>query len=248
MFIVNETLLVAATLEACDAQSLNGALKLVSGTAGKLFPPIFLGFASAFWVTAPDMTNGCFDTASWNGNRREEWRGGWCRHFCLADVAALGDLCSVNSQVKACVNAPENKKRRKPITKDKKRRVGNVMSCIQGHHSSDIPSITLKKQNSVLTSRWRGATGRAAGEKGKLGNQMWSIKTYWHAKGLLLPHSHTWSTNSYSKPRCLCGHMHMSPWLHKTHTCSCMGSLGNTQLAGCRVCAVTRAKKKNLDK
>lgn len=41
---------------------------------------------------------------------------------------------------------------------------GDVMSCIQGHHSSDIPSITLKKQNSVLTSQWRelrgGQTGR----------------------------------------------------------------------------------------
>lgn len=81
MFIVNESLLVAATPQACDVQSLNSELELVSGTAGKLFPPIFLGFALAFWVTAPDLTNECFDTASWNGNCREEWREGWCRHF-----------------------------------------------------------------------------------------------------------------------------------------------------------------------
>lgn len=114
------------------------------------------------------------------------------------------------------------------------------MSCVRDHHSSHIPSITLKKQNSVLTSRWRGATGRA---RGKLGNQMWSIKTYWHAKGLLLPHSHTWSINSYSKPRCLCGHMHMSPWLNKTHTCSCMSSQGNQQLASSRVCTVTPVRR-----
>lgn len=138
-------------------------------------------------------------------------------------------------KVKVCVDALENEKWRKLITK-KERRRGDVMSCIRDHHSSDIPSITLKKQNSVLTSRWRGATGRANRERGKLGNQMWSIKTYWHAKGLLLPHSHTWSTNSYSKPRCLCGRMHMSPWLYKTHTCSCTSSEGNQQLAAA-VCA-----------
>lgn len=43
----------------------------------------------------------------------------------------------------------------------------NVDVCIQDHHSSDVPSITLqpsdttilKKQNSVLTSQWRGAEG-----------------------------------------------------------------------------------------
>ena len=34
------------------------------------------------------------------------------------------------------------------------------------------PSRTLKKQNSVLTSRWRGAEGRAGRVGGKLGNQM----------------------------------------------------------------------------
>lgn len=45
--------------------------------------------------------------------------------------------------------------------------------------------------------------GGQAGGGGKLGNQMWSIKTYWHTKGLPLPHSHTESTNSYSSPRCM---------------------------------------------
>lgn len=99
-----------------------------------------------------------------------------------------------------------------------KQRGGGWCPATQGHHSSDIPSITLKKQNGVLTSRWRGAKGRADGGVGgglELGNQMWSIKTYWHAKGLLLPHSHTRSTNSHSSPRCMCGRMHMSPWLYK---------------------------------
>lgn len=98
------------------------------------------------------------------------------------------------------------------------------MSCIQGHQSSDIPSITppsLKKQNNVLTSWWRGAEGRAGREGGKLGNQMWSIKTYWHAKGLPLPHSHTESTNSYNRPRCIhvCVHMsHTGRTKPHTHT------------------------------
>lgn len=122
------------------------------------------------------------------------------------------------------VNAPEynRNKRRKLWTKDKKRREGNVMCCITGpsliwhplHHpakTKQCPDISLE-----------GAEGRADREKGKLGNQMWSIKTYWHAKGLLLPHSHTRSTNSYSSPRCMCGRMHMSPWLYKTRSCSCM--------------------------
>lgn len=45
MLIVNEGLLVAAALEACDAKGLNTEFKLVSGTAGKLSPLVsFLGF------------------------------------------------------------------------------------------------------------------------------------------------------------------------------------------------------------
>lgn len=39
------------------------------------------------------------------------------------------------------------------------------------HHPPDPPQ-SLKKQNNVLTWRWRGAEGRAAREGGKLGNQM----------------------------------------------------------------------------
>lgn len=47
-----------------------------------------------------------------------------------------------------------------------KRRGGSVMSCIQGHHSTDVPSITLKKQNGVLTSqRWELREGRQGERK-----------------------------------------------------------------------------------
>lgn len=82
------------------------------------------------------------------------------------------------------------------------------------HHPHHI---TQKKQNSVLTSWWRGTEGRARREGGKLGNQMWSIKTYWHAEGLPLPHSHTESTNSYSRPIYVHVCMHMSR-MHTGHT------------------------------
>lgn len=61
-----------------------------------------------------------------------------------------------------------------------------LMSCIQAHHSSDVPSITstiMNKQNSVLTLQWRGAkegegvrwgggVGKWGMQGGKLGNQM----------------------------------------------------------------------------
>lgn len=102
-------------------------------------------------------------------------------------------------------------------------------------HQTSPPSLspppsTLKKQNSVLTSRWRGAEGRAGREGGKLGNQMWSIKTYWHAEGLPLPHSHTESTNSYSRPRCMYVCMHMShAGCTKPRTHPCMSSQRDTQ-------------------
>lgn len=82
---------------------------------------------------------------------------------------------------------------------------------------------TLKKQNNVMTSWWRGVEGRAGREGGKLGNQMWSIKTYWHAKGLPLPHSHTESTNSYSSPRCM--HAYVTHWPYKPHTHTFMHEL-----------------------
>lgn len=54
------------------------------------------------------------------------------------------------------------------------------------------------KQCPDITVEGSGGEGR---QGGKLGNQMWSIKTYWHAEGLPLPHSHTESTNSFNRPR-----------------------------------------------
>lgn len=107
----------------------------------------------------------------------------------------------------------------------KKRRKGEcwcrVFRAISHQTSPPSPPPSLKKQNNVLTSWWRGAEGRAGREGGKLGNQMWSIKTYWHAKGLPLPHSHTESTNSYNRPRCIhvCVHMsHTGRTKPHTHT------------------------------
>lgn len=104
------------------------------------------------------------------------------------------------------------------------------------------PPQSLKKQNNVLTWRWRGAEGRAAGEGGKLGNQMWSIKTYWHAKGLPLPHLHTESTNSCSSRRCthICMHMsHAGPYTPHTH----MHTHRHTSVPGSgHVCTVNLAK------
>lgn len=110
--------------------------------------------------------------------------------------------------------AAKGGKRGEPKTKEETENVDVLCSLpsLIRHplHQSRPP--TLKKQNNVLTSWWRGAEGRADREGRKLGNQMWSIKTYWHAKGLPLPHSYTVSTNSYSRPRC----MHVC--MHKSHT------------------------------
>lgn len=66
-------------------------------------------------------------------------------------------------------------------------------------HQKSPPSPPPWKNKTVS---WHGGGGELQG--GKLGNQMWSIKTYWHAEGLPLPHSHTKSTNSYSSPTCMC--------------------------------------------
>lgn len=78
------------------------------------------------------------------------------------------------------------------------------------------------------TVSWHRSWGEPRGGRGgKLGNQMWSIKTYWHAEGLPLPHSHTESTNSYSRPRYM--HVCMSHRGCTGHTHTHMSSQKNTQ-------------------
>lgn len=93
------------------------------------------------------------------------------------------------------------------------------------------------------TVSWHGGGGELEG--GKLENQMWSIKTYWHAEGLPLPHSHTESTNSYSRPRDTCAHVSNKP--PHTHVHEFMGEKILRDRQPCvhnQSCKITLPKKK----
>lgn len=103
-------------------------------------------------------------------------------------------------------------------------------------HQKSPPSPPPWKNKTVS---WHGGGGELQG--GKLGNQMWSIKTYWHAEGLPLPHSHTKSTNSYSSPTCMC-HTKAVRTTH-THKNAFAGSTKKKwSKSGDHVCTISHAK------